>query len=98
MLYPELDRAHPLIMTSDIDFGASGDIVEYRQFGPTLFISGNNLDNPIRVNTEISILMKMFLLGSSIRTRKYATPPANVPMDWPYLKYTLRSHEAMLDM
>jgi len=79
-----------------VEIGPSGDIIEYSQFGPALFIVNSMLHTyQIEALPEIYRILKMFVLGNILKTREISSTPAPNPMDWLNLKYTLRSKEAM---
>ena len=95
LLYPELGGCHPVVRTRNVSVGLNGDIMEYSQFGPALFITNSMVETtPIKALPEIYRILKMFTLGHSLRTRKI-TVPVKPTMDWPNLQYKLRSKEAM---
>jgi len=96
LLYPELGGCHPVVRTRNVAIGLKGDIIEYSQFSPALFITNSMIETTqIKALPEIYRILKMFTLGHSLRTQKITVPVTKPTMDWPSLQYTLQSKEAM---
>jgi len=96
LLYPEPGGCHPVVRTRDVEISLNGDIIEYSQFGLAPFIVNTMTHtNQIEALPETYRIVKIFVLGNILSTRKISSTQTLPTMDWPNLKYTLRSKEAM---